>query len=286
MAKNTFRWFVLVAVAIAAGELQTNPTGPVPSGTSRPFQAGYVLKRVPLGAVHPRQAYPRQRLWESTSGNWSGYAVPLDTSKVTDTFSYVEGTWTVPAVTGSRGSASYAATWVGLDGYTDGTVEQIGTLQEWDGREQQNYAWFEMYPGPMYEIEGFPVNPGDSIAAQVTYEGNDVFKLTITNLTRAAGYVVPGAYTTSTSTMARSSAEWIVEAPSTEERGRVETLPLAEFGTIGFSNCYATGGKGTGAIGSLWAADPLTMINPNGGEALPSSLPSGGSAAFTVTWAK
>ena len=280
MKRNTFRWFALVAVAIAAGELQTNPTTPVQPGTSRPSQAGYVLKPIPFDAVHHQRAGgPRLRLWEDTSGNWSGYAVPLDTSTAKDTFSYVKGTWTVPAVTGKRHSTTYAATWVGIDGYTSGTVEQIGTEQDWTGSGQQNYAWFEMYPRGGYEITGFPVNAGDSISAQVTYQGNNVFLLIIKNLTHNVSYTVPTSYTTTTSTMARSSAEWIVEAPSSR-RG---ILPLADFGTVNFSGCYATGAnKGTGSI-SLWPDDPLTMIDPSGGGAVPSSLSSGGTA-FSVTW--
>ena len=38
----------------------------------------------------------------------------------------VKGTWTVPTVTSSSVN-SYSAVWVGIDGYADNTVEQIGT---------------------------------------------------------------------------------------------------------------------------------------------------------------
>ena len=222
------RTLAVVALSAAAVDVQTNPTTPVQSGTSRLAQTDYVLKRIPSSAVHHQQtAMPRTRLWESTSGNWSGYAVPLDTSGISDTFSAVVGTWKVPAVTGSR-SATYLATWVGLDGYDDGTVEQTGTEQDWTGRGQQNYAWFEMYPNGSYEILGFPVNVGDSISAQVSYVGQttvqvrsgrtvvtkveSVFQLTIKNNTRNVSYTVPSSYTT-IPTPERASAEWVAEAP-------------------------------------------------------------------------
>jgi hypothetical protein len=251
----------------------------VQPGTSRPSQAGYVLKPIPFDAVHHHQAGgPRLRLWEGTSGNWSGYAVPLEGSGQTDTFSDVQGAWTVPAVSGSRFGTTYSAIWVGLDGYENGTVEQIGTEQDWTGRGQQNYVWFEMYPGGAYEITGFPANPGDSITAQVQYTGSGVFRLTIANTTHKVSFTVPTSYTTSTSA-ARQSAEWVVEAPSSR-RG---ILPLADFGAVNFTGCEATGLKGTGGIGSLWPADPLTMIDPSGGRAVPSSLSSGGTA-FSVGW--
>ena len=170
--KSVTRFLVAVALIAAAVGLQTSPTTPVQPSTSRLSQTGYVLKRISFSAVHHQQAgMPRIRLWESTSGNWSGYAVPLDTSGVSDTFSDVQGTWTVPTVTGNKRSTTYSSTWVGLDGYDDGTVEQIGTEQDWTGEGQQNYVWFEMYPSGAYEIVGFPVDPGDSITAQVQYVG-------------------------------------------------------------------------------------------------------------------
>ena len=161
------RLLAAITLIAATVELQTDST-PVNPGAS------FVLKPISFSTVHHGlTAKPRFRLWESTSGNWSGYAVPLDTSGTTDTFSDVQGTWTVPTVTGVTGntSATYSSMWVGLDGYTDGTVEQIGTEQDWTGRAQSNYVWFEMYPNAGYEIEGFPASPGDSISAQVKYVG-------------------------------------------------------------------------------------------------------------------
>ena len=246
--KSVTRFLVAVALIAAAVGLQTSPTTPVQPSTSRLSQTGYVLKRISFSAVHHQQAgMPRIRLWESTSGNWSGYAVPLDTRGVSDIFSDVQGTWTVPTVTGNKRGTTYSSTWVGLDGYDNGTVEQIGTEQDWTGEGQQNYVWFEMYPSGAYEIEGFPVDPGDSISAQVQYVGQSnvqmgrrrsvkesVFQLTIKNTTKNVSFSVPTSYTTIASA-ARASAEWVAEAPSSEE-----ILPLADFGSVSFSGCNAT----------------------------------------------
>lgn len=204
--------------------------------------------------------------------------MPLEGSLVSDTFSEVEGTWTVPKVTGNGGKPAYSSAWVGIDGYTDGTVEQIGTEQDWSGKKQQNYAWFEMYPGGAYMIQGFPVNPGDSISARVAYQASGVFQLTIINNTRNVSVLVPTSYTTTT-TAAQSSAEWIMEAPSSV--GGI--LPLANFGTVKFSDCYAIGSSG--ALNSIqgWPNDPMTMVDPKGGKAVPSGLSSGGTA-FSVSY--
>jgi len=296
--KSLTHFLVAVALTAAVVELQTNPIAPVQPSTSRPSQTGYVLKRISFNDVHHQQVgRPRIRFWESTSGNWSGYAVPLETSGVTDTFSDVQGAWTVPTVTGVTGntSAAYSSSWVGLDGYTDGTVEQIGTEQNWTGHAQQNYVWFEMYPSGAYEIEGFPVNPGDSISAQVQYLGQSavqvgrrgrgqseeesVFQLTIVNTTKEVSFTVPTSYTT-TASAARASAEWVMEAPSSNQ-----ILPLADFGTGNFSDCEAASVRSGGKLAPInsWTPDPLTMIDPNGGESVPSSLSANGEA-FSVSW--
>jgi len=298
--KSVTRFLVAVALIAAAVGLQTSPTTPVQPSTGRLSQTGYVLKRISFSAVHHQQAgIPRIRLWESTSGNWSGYAVPLGTRGVSDIFSDVQGTWTVPTVTGNKRSTTYSSTWVGLDGYDNGTVEQIGTEQDWTGGGQQNYVWFEMYPSGAYEIEGFPVDPGDSISVQVQYVGQSnvqmgrrrsveesifqltIFQLTIRNTTKNVSFSVPTSYTTVTSA-ARTSAEWVAEAPSSEE-----ILPLADFGTVSFSGCNATstGSRGKPEAISFWPYDPLTMIDPSGGQATPSSLLDNGTA-FSVSWSQ
>ena len=269
---------VIVAISLAAAcYVRSRPMEPGKAISLGSTRSPYSLVRIPSSAVHHQQGgIPRIHLWDSTSGNWSGYAVPQTGA---DTFSDVRGTWQIPTVTGSKRSTSYSSIWVGLDGYANATVEQIGTEQDWTKRGQRNYAWFEMYPSGAYLISGFPVNPGDSISAQVQYEGNGVFQLTINNTTRGASFTVPSNYTISTSAT-RQSAEWIVEAPWS---GRV--LPLADFGTVNLSGCNATstGSSGNPETISFWRFDPLTMIDPSGGRAVPSSLSFGG-ADFSVQW--
>jgi len=114
-------------------------------------------------------------LGTATSTNWCGYAVT--TSSVTS----ASGSWTVPMVTPQTTSGTdYAAFWVGIDGYSDSTVEQTGILAETTSAGTTWLAWFEFYPGPMYEIVEtvngkqvpVPISPGDTITASVTYSGS------------------------------------------------------------------------------------------------------------------
>src|SRR5215472_3488086 len=58
-----------------------------------------------------------------TSSNWSGYAVTGAKGSVSD----VTGSWIVPTMDCSTTPTGYSAMWVGIDGYSSNTVEQIGT---------------------------------------------------------------------------------------------------------------------------------------------------------------
>jgi hypothetical protein len=276
--------FTLIALcSIGAVPALKGKHAPHPKETMPTSVAGlrYELIPIPFSAVHHHQAAaPHIRIAESTSANWSGYAAQASSgSGVVGSVTDVQGSWVVPTVTGSRRHTSYSSSWVGIDGYSDGTVEQLGTESDWASNGQRNYAWFEMYPAGGYMISGFPVFRGDTISAEVSYLGNNVYQLSIVNHTHPASFTVPYSYTT-TSAGLRTSAEWIVEAPSS---GGV--LPLANFGTEPFANCQATINGVAGPIDASGFVDPLTMIDPRGGTATPSSLTdNSGESSFTVTY--
>lgn len=231
---------------------------------------------------HGRGTFPHIPLEEGTSLNWSGYAALTNLKHpAIGSVNDVSGSWVVPTLSPSTGN-TYCSIWVGIDGYSNNTVEQIGTEQDWTINGQENFAWFEMYPQGAYEIVNFPVNNNDHIAAGVSYRGNHIFLLVIINYTKNVHFIVPSFYTKSTQAQ-RSSAEWIVEAPSSSLTGNV--LPLAHYGTALFSNCVATINGITGGINnSHWKYDPLTMITDNHLiKSLPSNLSKNGKS-FTVAW--
>lgn len=224
--------------------------------------------------------HPHMPLLEGTSLNWSGYAAVTSLlHPASNSVTAVSGSWTVPTLSSSIDN-TYSSIWVGIDGFSSNTVEQIGTEHDWSGHSQSNYAWFEMYPSGAYEIVGFPVDIHDSISAEVSYTGSSTFRLTITNNTKHVTTVIPSSYTRSSQAL-RSSAEWIVEAPSSS-RG---VLPLAHYGTIAFTNCEATINGITGPINSThWVNESLTMeTSGHIVKSLPSALTAGGEN-FTTTW--
>jgi hypothetical protein len=227
--------------------------------------------------------------WYST--NWSGYAVTGSTGSVTS----VQGSWIVPAVTGTRFTTAYSSFWVGIDGFNSGTVEQIGTDSDIQRGKPVYYAWYEFYPSAMVQISTIAISPGDVMSANVTYLTGSTFMVSITDTTTGKSFSTQG----SVNNAARSSAEWIAEAPSSYWG----VLPLANFGTVNFGSdstevagtCYATiSGVGTGPIGSFGSnVQTITMatlrynmrthsytIVP---KAEPSYLSTDGTS-FSVTW--
>ena len=212
-------------------------------------------------------AAPRIRNRDGTASNWGGYAV--ETSLVSpqkNAVSAAYGSWRIPTISRSTSAETYSALWVGIDGDSDNTVEQLGTEQDWTPHGQTNYVWFEMYPHRSYNITGFPIEPGDTFSAAVNFAGGELFVLSITNLTKRVSYTVPIKYTKMKAS--RESAEWIVEAPFA---GGV--LPLADFGTVSFSNCSAKVNGVAGAINnSAWQYDPITMASGSTIKAQPSAL--------------
>jgi len=200
--------------------------------------------------------------------NWSGYA---DTGSG---YSEVSGSWTEPSA--SCGSElTLAAFWVGIDGFSSGSVEQDGTLIEcYDGTPYQ-YSWWEMYPTNAIQVVGESVEPGDQITASVNVSGTN-YLLTVLDTTDPANDI---STTQSCSDCANSSAEWIAEAPS----GSDGIYPLTDFGTWTLTNATVVHNSASGTI-STFPYDELVMIDSSGNvEAQPGPLLVNGSW-FSDTW--
>lgn len=214
------------------------------------------------------------------SENWSGYAV-------TGTgFKKAIGSWTAPSVDCTKTPNTYSAFWVGIDGFSDETVEQTGTEADCVGDTPSYYAWYEFYPAGSVLITSITVTPGDQFGAEVIYSGTE-FTIGIKDFTTGKFY----QKTTTVSGAQRTSAEWIAEAPCCTFNGNI--LPLADFGTADFGPDYtdikgtdvATDSTTSGDIGKFGAdINSITMVSSNGTlEAVPSALSSDGTS-FTVTW--
>ena len=219
------------------------------------------------------------------SNNWAGYAV------TGNGFTDARGSWHVPEVNCNVTPNTYAAFWVGIDGFSNSTVEQTGTSSNCNGTTPQYFAWYEFFPAGPVTLTNFPVEAGDVIGAEVKYLGDGTFQIRLHNHRTNQLYVknqnVSGAE--------RTSAEWIAEAPcgKVEDGVCVDFLPLADFHVANYGLGY-TGDSGTNtAIDSVTSGpisafgsnvQEITMVSTsNVTEAVPTSLTSGGTS-FRVWW--
>jgi hypothetical protein len=218
------------------------------------------------------------------STNWSGYAV------TGSGFKDATGSWIEPAITcNKKTDTELAAFWVGIDGYSSSSVEQTGTLAICENGQQEHIAWWEFYPtNDIQEIGKITVSAGDTISASVKYAKGE-FTLKITDETTGKSFTHKGKQSA-----ARSSAEWIAEAPCCVSGDTV--YPLPKFGTVLFGKDNtsvagtndATNTSHSGAFNTFPSADvfAITMVNASGShptEASPSA-PSSDGTSFSVLW--
>ncbi len=107
---------------------------------------------------------------ETLSNNWSGYGINGG-----GTYTTVQGSWTVPAVSYQAYSGSpdieASSTWIGVGGQDgDETLIQIGTMQAAaPNGDAEYFAWYEVLPDTEVPIsrKQYPVKPGDTITATI-----------------------------------------------------------------------------------------------------------------------
>jgi hypothetical protein len=154
------------------------------------------------------------------SRNWAGYAV------TSGTFTTVAATWTVPRFAPDS-PAGADAIWVGIGGVHGDDLIQAGTQETVSGHGSTQYeAWVETLPQASRSVP-LPVNAGDSVTVTVQQQDGGDWLAVFVNNTSGKTYQLTLQYASS-----RSSAEWVVEAP-TARRGRI--LPLDVFGSVSFT---------------------------------------------------
>lgn len=250
---------------------------------------GLLLSGAAAGVAHPNDgpmltaapsSVPRHGFATETSLNWAGYAV------TGSTFTDVSGKWTQPQVTCPSNKLQPSAFWVGIDGFSssDPSVEQIGTDSDCTKGTHKvaggpsYYAWYEMYPLPAVFLptSSYPVAHGDAISAEVSVSGS-TYTLSISD-----GAKWHDSIHQTRSTALNSSAEWITEAPTACKGSKCKVAPLADFGSVAFTNASANGAA-ISAPG--FTHNEITMATKGAKvvKAQDSALTAGGTA-FDVVW--
>jgi Peptidase A4 family len=257
----------VVATSVAFAQVPIDPQAPaVDSPVVR------ALRTLHVGPMRRAQGVPATAGTDE-SYNWSGYAVTG-----TD-FTEAKGSWTVPTITCTKSPNAWAVFWVGIDGYSNSTVEQTGTGVWCDRSTPVYFAWYEFYPAASITISTITITPGDKISASITYTGSK-FTAKIEDVTTAKTFSISKAV----SGAQRASAEWIAEAPETVT-GIVNLADFtkANFGVAGPNS--ATDSTVTGVINDFGSnVEAITQVDDtNFKEANPSVLGTNGSS-FSSIW--
>jgi len=201
-----------------------------------------------------------------SSETWFGYAAD------SGSYTSVESTWVEPAVDCSKG-AGEATFWVGLDGASNEAVEQTGTEANCSLSGQASYsAWWETFPTNTIQTYANTVEPGDTLTAKVTFEGNDKYDLYLTDTTQ--GWTEDNLEQGG-SGAANSSAEVVGETPDIIPGYIFFNLP--DFGTVNFTNSQVDGQP----IGD---SNPVTINLVRGGGTMATTGSLSNGTDFTETW--
>jgi hypothetical protein len=140
----------------AAGPDQDNGRGPLERGMHHPMQPHLNFDKT----------WKRGLRNQIITGNWSGYAVTAGAPYTT-----ASATWQVPDIKYDGRSTpygyEYVTNWVGIGGYGDSTLIQLGTESVVSTSGARTYyVWYELYPAVMQSIPR-TVKPGDIVTASL-----------------------------------------------------------------------------------------------------------------------
>lgn len=219
----------------------------------------------------------------SWSMNWAGYVDQPCVGGSTGAVSKVSANWVMPTgvVCPPTTFHEVATYWIGLGGYSDPTLEQIGTEENCIMGSWLFGAWWEIYPNArVMDIRNVSARPGDSVSASLSYTGASTFVFSITDNTAGTSAtftrVFPGV-------AAPQSAEWIVESGVV---AGVAVTNLLNFHAMNFTSCLLTIGSVTGPITGPWQTISLTMGNIPRKVPMATVGPLQSGNSFMVSWAR
>lgn len=156
----------------------------------------------------------------------------------------VSGEIIVPTPKVPRGSNSSVehctAVWVGIDGYTCGSLLQTGIqacTQDGTVSYQSWYEWFPVIPG--YFAENFSVSAGDTLYMEVNASSKSSGNAILHN--KSNGQRVSHAFIPDEieGDLCLKEAEWLIEHSSESAANPFPQKPMADLGTVTFTNASA-----------------------------------------------
>jgi hypothetical protein len=223
-------------------------------GTLSSQEAGATVIATPatvLGHLPAARAHSDQ--------TWGGYAVTGS-----GPYTSITGSWNIPKMDCSDGGGD-ASPWIGIDGWSNDTVEQIGIDLDCKGGKASYHPWVEMYPGPS-DYFSDKVDSGDTLVASVKVSGGS-WVLTESDL--ETGW---------TKSFKRSSTDQLESAEAiVEDIGGGGAPPVPDFGAVTFAHIKVNGTP----LDSAGTVHKTTLKRGSTKLSQESQL-SGG--LFTITW--
>jgi hypothetical protein len=172
--------------------------------------------------------------------------------------------------------------WVGLGGYDHRSLVQIGTESVCIGGVAQAAAWHESLPRETYAIRGkLRISIGDRIWGQVRAIGKGRYRMTLVNLTTRKRISIRVV----NSTLKRTSAEWIVEAPTGGCPQACHTLRMPDFKTIAFEEAWLSlAGIRRPLVGTRFVHAAEAMVAADGKTRSEVASTGDDGTSFTVRW--
>ncbi|OSD01726.1 concanavalin A-like lectin/glucanase [Trametes coccinea BRFM310] len=198
--------------------------------------AASLAEQKPSPVSAASSAHPTTR-----SSNWAGVVLPSPPQG--ENFTVVQGTFAVPALAPSSYAA--ASIWVGVDGWQQSADAQ-GLFQAgvdcWVEDGETTYdAWYEWVPDGSYNFTGFAVSAGDVLTYRLVAASEREGTIYVENETTGEAVTrLLAAPPLANSQLALQSVEWIME-----DFFWYGQVPLANFGSIHFTNTSAKTGAGT-----------------------------------------
>ena len=265
-------WSAPFASALPVGRVATGARSSVRTAGTQdlPARVRAILRhrRPDALAPEPRASRPPVHVRSGATGtfrvaaNWSG-EVELG-SNVTS----VSASWKVPSVVPSA-SLQFAATWIGIGGFTGTTLIQTGTIEVTATGRVGYAAWVEVLPQAAWTLTslstpgGTPalvVAPGDVVNASVTFTTTDEWQVTIADTTAKWTYSHSYRYS-----VTPTSADWVTERPTvyTSTAHKTVLSDLAQYGSTRFSHLESAQNGGVAG-----APQSLTSVRMENGGAV------------------
>jgi hypothetical protein len=246
-------------------------------------------------STHVGRAHSAGPLLLPRSVNGTAYSSYYDAGwylQSSSVVSNVKGSWIVPKVHGTCGSATTeASVIVGIEGYSGSTYTgaAIGVMVACSGGSPSYTALYEFIPYLGLTFSTMTIHPGNVIFASVSASSATHWVLKLTDLNTSQSLSKTFSHSGG-----RSAAVWLVGVTSS---GGTPIAPLTNFGTVDFGVKYtsvnktsgATIGTHTGSLaylvnhGAVASVDTLVKYYGTKVMASTSQIKSDG-RSFTVTW--